>query len=100
MFHWHGDTFDLPSGANLLASTAICKNQIFSFGKHALAFQCHPEVTAQHLEKWWIGHAAELSYNNLSVCQLRDQSIKLGPHLQKQSLQCLQEWIESIDLSH
>jgi GMP synthase (glutamine-hydrolysing) len=97
MFHWHGDTFDLPSGANLLASTAICKNQIFSFGKHALAFQCHPEVTAQHLEKWWIGHAAELSYNKLSVSQLRNQSIKLGPHLQKQSRQCLQEWIESIE---
>lgn len=97
MFHWHGDTFDLPAGANLLASTAICKNQIFSFGKHALAFQCHPEVTAQNLEKWWIGHAAELSYNNLSICQLRDQSIKLAPQLQKQSLQCLKAWVENIE---
>jgi len=97
MFHWHGDTFDLPPGADLLASTAICNNQIFSFGRNALAFQCHPEVTAQHLEKWWIGHAAELSYNSLSVCQLRDQSIKLAPQLQKQSLHCLRAWIENIE---
>lgn len=96
MFHWHGDTFELPIGAHLLASTAMCKNQIFSFGKHALAFQCHPEVTAQHLEKWWIGHAAELSYNNLSVCRLRDQSVQLGQQLQKQSIQCLRAWIADI----
>lgn len=100
MFHWHGDTFDLPSEANLLASTALCKNQIFSFGRNALAFQCHPEVTAQHLEKWWIGHAAELSYNNLSVCDLRDQSAKLSPQLQKQSLECLQAWIVNNKFFH
>lgn len=97
MFHWHGDTFDLPTGASLLASTAICKNQIYSFGKHALAFQCHPEITAHHLEKWWIGHAAELSYHNLSACQLRDESIKLAPQLQKQSIECLKAWIENIE---
>lgn len=96
VFHWHGDTFDLPEGANLLASTAICKNQIFSFGKNALAFQCHPEVTARHLEKWWIGHAAELSYNSLSVDRLRDQSNKLAPRLEMQSIQCLEEWMKNI----
>jgi GMP synthase (glutamine-hydrolysing) len=97
MFHWHGDTFDLPSGASLLASTAICKNQIFSFGRNALAFQCHPEVTAHQLEKWWIGHAAELSFNNISVCKLREQSLKLSLQLQKQSLDCLRTWIENCE---
>jgi GMP synthase (glutamine-hydrolysing) len=96
MFHWHGDTFDLPSGTDLLASTNICKNQIFSFRKNVLAFQCHPEISAQQLEKWWIGHTAELFHNNLSVNDLRDQSIKLAPQLQKQSLQFLQAWIGSI----
>lgn len=96
MFHWHGDTFDLPIGASLLASTDACKNQIFSFKRNTLAFQCHPEVSAHQLEKWWIGHSAELSHNNLSVCHLRNQSIKMAPQLQKQSLQCLKEWIENI----
>lgn len=96
MFHWHGDTFDLPEGAELLASTKSCKNQIFTYGKNGLAFQCHPEISAQHLEKWWIGHTAELSYNQLSVNELRNQSIKLAPQLQKQSIQCLENWIESL----
>lgn len=96
MFHWHGDTFDLPNGAELLASTDHCKNQIFTWGKNGLAFQCHPEITAPNLENWWIGHAAELSHNNLSVNSLRDQSIELAPQLQKQSLRCLQEWIKVV----
>ncbi|MDP1880626.1 MAG: glutamine amidotransferase [Parachlamydiaceae bacterium] len=95
MFHWHGDTFDLPKEATLLASTQICKNQIFSY-KNTLAFQCHPEISANHLEKWWIGHAAELSQNNLNVNHLRNQSIQLAPKLQKQSLQCLLSWIETL----
>jgi GMP synthase (glutamine-hydrolysing) len=73
MFHWHGDTFDLPNGAELLASTPNCKNQAFTYGRNGLAFQCHPEISAQHLEKWWIGHAAELSHNHLSVNNLRNQ---------------------------
>ena len=96
MFHWHGDTFDLPPGTDLLASTNNCKNQIFAFRKNVLAFQCHPEISAQHLEKWWIGHTAELSHNHLSVNDLRDQSTKLAPQLQKQSLQFIQAWIDSI----
>ena len=44
VLHWHGDTFDLPSGAKRLASTRICENQAFSFGDNAIAFQFHPEI--------------------------------------------------------
>jgi len=45
-FHWHGDTWELPTGAvHLLASEAV-KQQGFSWGKRALALQCHFELTA------------------------------------------------------
>lgn len=97
MFHWHGDTFDLPKEATLLASTPHCQNQIFSWGKNTLAFQCHPEVTAERLESWWIGHAAELSQNKLSVKTLRQQSQELAAKLEAQSQKCLQNWLISLN---
>jgi GMP synthase-like glutamine amidotransferase len=44
-FHWHGDTFDLPTGANRLAESDGCRNQAFSYADHVLALQFHLEST-------------------------------------------------------
>ncbi|MDR1451607.1 MAG: gamma-glutamyl-gamma-aminobutyrate hydrolase family protein [Helicobacteraceae bacterium] len=44
-FHWHGDTFDLPEGATLAASSAVCENQAFTIDDNVIAFQFHAEVT-------------------------------------------------------
>jgi GMP synthase-like glutamine amidotransferase len=44
-FHWHGETFDLPKGAILLASSAGCKNQAYIYKERVLALQCHFEPT-------------------------------------------------------
>jgi GMP synthase (glutamine-hydrolysing) len=45
VFHWHGDTFDLPCGATRIAASAACANQGFTYGPNVLALQFHLEIT-------------------------------------------------------
>ncbi len=47
--HWHGDTFDLPDGAVLLAQSPACRNQAFRWGERAYGLQFHPELTSEDL---------------------------------------------------
>jgi GMP synthase (glutamine-hydrolysing) len=49
---WHGDTFDLPDGAVLLASSAAYPNQAFRWGERAYAIQFHLEVSSAMACEW------------------------------------------------
>ena len=51
-FHWHGDTFDLPPGAVLLASSAAYPHQAFRVGERAYGLQFHVEVDAALARVW------------------------------------------------
>jgi GMP synthase-like glutamine amidotransferase len=60
VFHWHGDTFDLPENAVRLASSEACKNQAYLLNEKVLALQFHLEPTLTSLQMM-IGHGmAEL----------------------------------------
>jgi GMP synthase-like glutamine amidotransferase len=52
MLHWHGDTFDLPPGATLLASTQLCRHQAFRIGARAFGLQFHAEADAALVARW------------------------------------------------
>jgi GMP synthase (glutamine-hydrolysing) len=71
VLHWHGDTFDLPEGGTLLASTPICANQAFSRGPNVLGLQFHPEVLDARFEHWLLGHASELATAGIDPGTLR-----------------------------
>lgn len=99
LLHWHGDTFDLPDGAARLASTAICENQAFSYGRNSLALQFHPEVTAERLERWYIGHAVEIAATSgISVGQLRADAARHGAALKERARKCFAEWLAGLSL--
>lgn len=52
VFHWHGETFDLPKGATLLAKSDRCENQAFKWGNSTYALQFHLEVTPRIVKDW------------------------------------------------
>jgi GMP synthase (glutamine-hydrolysing) len=52
IFHWHGDTFDLPPGAVRLAFSSRYANQAFRIGACAYGFQFHFEVDADMIAAW------------------------------------------------
>ncbi|HET9178321.1 MAG TPA: type 1 glutamine amidotransferase [Terriglobia bacterium] len=61
VLHWHGETFDLPEGATLLAESRLCRNQAFELDGRVLGLQFHLEVQPQGLERLIEKSAAELT---------------------------------------
>jgi GMP synthase-like glutamine amidotransferase len=52
MFQWHHDSFDIPAGGVLLASSPACRHQAFRIGSAAWGAQFHPEVTEEIIRAW------------------------------------------------
>jgi GMP synthase (glutamine-hydrolysing) len=98
MLHWHRDTFDLPEGATLLASTAQTPHQAFSLGS-ALGIQFHPEVDTSHIERWLIGHSGQLVDAGIDVPGLRAQSRELGDQMGMAGVALIRQWLRGLEES-
>jgi GMP synthase (glutamine-hydrolysing) len=97
VLHWHGDQFDLPAEATLLAATDHCPHQAFAIGSNVLALQCHIETDADEIEHWLVGHSAELIAAGLDPRAIRADAARYGPRLAERSDRVLREWIEGLD---
>ena len=114
VLHWHGDTFDLPAGAQLLCSTPLYRNQAFSYPSappaaagpavsmpppHVLALQFHLEATAEGLEGWYVGHTAEIAATpGIDVPGLRDAGVEHAGALAPWASKVFSDWLDMLSL--
>lgn len=91
VMHWHGDTFALPEGTSLLASTDLCRHQAFARGPNVLALQFHAEVGEADLQRWLIAYAGDLRGHDPR--ELRKAASLLCPPLRRAGAAMLREWL-------
>lgn len=96
VLHWHGDTFDLPEGTTLLASTALCTSQAFSCGPNVLGLQFHPEVLGTRFEHWLLGHANELATAGIDPGTLRRDAQRYADDLERTGAAMLTDWLSHL----
>jgi GMP synthase-like glutamine amidotransferase len=101
-FHWHGETFSLPTGAEHLLSSQHCQNQAWSMGKH-FAMQCHIEMTEDMVQAWCNAGQEEVlaSIESPGVQSFDEISLitpSLVPHLNRQASIVYAQWIKGLSL--
>jgi GMP synthase (glutamine-hydrolysing) len=94
--HWHGDTFDLPRGSKLLASSDRYQNQAFSYGDNVLGLQFHPEVTEVKLERWYARLISDIVEAGKSVESLRAEAHRYGDTLKAQNRLFFTDWLGQV----
>lgn len=93
VLHWHGDQFDLPEQATLLASSEQCPHQAFSIGSNVLGLQFHAETDCRTLESWLVGHASELAQAGFDVAAIRADAKRYGAVLADAGREMLALWL-------
>lgn len=86
VFHWHGETFDLPAGAQLIAKSSVCENQIFLLGERVVGLQCHLETTHENAKSMVI-HCADEIAADLGPCMQSAEKILSASESQYAALQ-------------
>ena len=76
VFHWHGETFDLPAGCINLAYSAVCENQAFVYNKNVVGLQFHLEATENSI--WDLIKNASDEIVNAPYIQTADQMLLIN----------------------
>jgi GMP synthase (glutamine-hydrolysing) len=92
-FHWHGDIFNLPRGATLLASSALTANQAFRYGKNAYGLLFHMEVALPQINAMVATFADELQSAGLNGVAIKLNAHSHLPQLQKIGREVFARWV-------
>lgn len=94
VFQWHGDGFDLPSGAIRLASSVHYENQAFRLGKSIYGLQFHLEVTPRMIERWIDERSKDLAQApHVSPEKIRSDTRNYAPTLKYYGERFLSEFV-------
>jgi GMP synthase (glutamine-hydrolysing) len=94
VYQWHGEGFEVPAGASLLATGELFENQAFRYGEHAYGVQFHPDVTPEMLARWTRKPTHRMV---LPGAQARDAQLAglrtHNPHVEAWTRRFLARWI-------
>lgn len=97
VLHWHGDTFELPAGATLLASTERYSHQAFAVENFGLALQFHVETDQAELEQWFVAFAGDIrSMGPDKLSSLRSDTAIFAEDLARRNAAFISDWISQL----
>lgn len=97
VLHWHGDTFDLPAGTELLASSPLYARQAFRRGDTVLALQFHAEMGLDpRFESWIADNLATIAALGLAPAELRRAYRELGPGAVAAGRRMIAQWLDRL----
>jgi len=80
MYHWHGDTFDLPAGATHVATSAACAHQAFLYKDKVMGLQFHPEISADTIDRW-VAESTSVHHPKRFVMGVEEMNRQAPQHL-------------------
>jgi GMP synthase-like glutamine amidotransferase len=98
LFHWHGETFSIPDGAEVILENDNCSHQAFAIG-NTLALQCHVEMTAPMVSEWSTLYKDELVNPSPSVQSAQQMTEGLEQRIaeaQQAADVLYQRWLEPL----
>jgi len=81
LFHWHGETFSIPPGAEVILENATCPHQAFAIG-NTLALQCHLEMQVPMVTEWATLYRDEIEQPTATVQSAADMKEGLAARIQ------------------
>jgi GMP synthase (glutamine-hydrolysing) len=96
VLHWHGDTFDLPDGVELLASSDHYAHQAYRRGAELLALQCHPEMGEDARFEEWLEDEAYLALAGTHPAAMREAHGAHGPRAVAAGRAVVGEWLAGL----